>query len=77
MGEDEAYNSAAQLAREAKNHGRIKAFTIAACVVTVAGCLLADWSDRAEQHVFSGVRPAVKKLVARLYDAPQGGDKRQ
>jgi hypothetical protein len=78
MTEEELYNSAAQLEREAKWHGRIRAITVAACCLTATACLLADWSDRTDHHVFSGVRPAVKQLVARLYGRePQGGGKQE
>ena len=72
MSDDELYNSAKQLEREARWHGRIRALSIAACAVTAAACLLADWSDQSEINVFSGIRPAVKRYLGKHY----GGDGR-
>jgi hypothetical protein len=69
MSEDELYNSAKQLEREfhTARHGRLKALTVAACVITGVSCLLADWSDQTDYNVFSGIRPVAKRYIAQLY----------
>lgn len=51
-----------------KFQSRIKALTVVATLATLAGCLTADWEDRyGEHHVFSGVKPAIKKFFNELY----------
>jgi hypothetical protein len=51
-----------------KFQSRMKALTVVATVATLAGCLTADWEDRyGENHVFSGVKPTIKKFFNGLY----------
>jgi hypothetical protein len=51
-----------------KYQSRVKALTIVATVATLVGCLTADWEDRyGEHHVFSGVKPAIRKFFNDLY----------
>jgi hypothetical protein len=51
-----------------KYQSRVKALTIVATVATLVGCLTADWEDRyGEHHVFSGVKPAIRRFFNDLY----------
>ena len=54
---------------------RVRGITAVSTAAVSAGLLLfADWGER--QTVFSGVRPAAKRLLARLFPAEDddGGD---
>jgi uncharacterized membrane protein YgcG len=49
----------------------MRALTLVACVYTGAACLLVDWDPMfGPDHVFSGVRPALKSFVGSLYGNP-------
>uniref|UniRef100_A0A383VLE9 Uncharacterized protein n=1 Tax=Tetradesmus obliquus TaxID=3088 RepID=A0A383VLE9_TETOB len=51
-----------------KFQSRIKALTVVATMATLLGCLTADWEDRyGERHVFSEVKPAIKRFFNELY----------
>jgi hypothetical protein len=46
----------------------VRAFTFVACGYTLAACLAADWDHIfGPDHVFSGVRPALRSFFNGLY----------
>jgi len=46
----------------------VKAATFVACAYTLGSCLLMDWDDKyGPDHVFRGVRPAIKSFVNSMY----------
>ncbi|GBF98647.1 hypothetical protein Rsub_11641 [Raphidocelis subcapitata] len=52
----------------------IKALTLVACVYTGAACLTADWDGIfGPDHVFSGVRPALRSYFGSLYGTNDSG----
>ena len=54
---------------------QVKAGTAIVTVITAGFCLLYDW-DRAQgdHNVFSGIRPALKGVLNRLYGVSPGKD---
>lgn len=52
----------------AKYQSRVKALTVVATVAALFGCLTADWENVfGPNHVFSGVKPAIKGFFNDLY----------
>lgn len=54
-----------ELPFQIKYQSRIKALTFVAILLGTAGCLTADWEHLyGENHVFSGVKPALKRYLS-------------
>jgi hypothetical protein len=53
-------------------HSRMRLLTYVACGVAVAGCLTADWEVKfGDDHVFSGVKPALKRYFNGIFGVAQ------
>ncbi len=50
-----------------KWQSRVKALTLLATVGTLIGCLTADWELYGDNHVFSGIKPSLKRYFNDLY----------
>lgn len=51
----------------------VKALTFVTCAYTLGACLLADWDALfGPNHVFSGIRPAVRSHLNKVYGTAGG-----
>jgi hypothetical protein len=66
-----------------KFHGRVRAATVALLALTLGACATADWESfygGGRRTVFSGVRPALRSAMNRLYGVEgeeEGGKKKE